>query len=110
MPYFAINEQANIVNEEEAQYEYAVFDKIFKKITEVMWFALALGFEKVNKQLIRVSKGERTEKIEFVEISIDYLFNYLAMLHLVYVIKTEDDYIDQFYCFFRLHWNFEVTS
>lgn len=102
--YYALNEYAGYLNDEKgAQDEY----NLFKKIPEIdfkEWFALALGLEKENHKLLKIDEHIEIET-PFLNESVDYLTNYAAILHLVYVLRTEKDQIKRFKLFFEWFYN-----
>lgn len=102
LPYYALNEVAEGKNSEmAAQREYSIFKKIFTDITLLEWLTLASGLEEKNRTL--VSEEENIEQIEtrFYNISIDYLSNYAAILHLSSVLLSEKEQIAKFKSFFE---------
>ena len=106
LPYYALNEYAQSNNSEIlAQREYDIFQKIFTDITMVEWLALALGFEKENKTLLTFEEDIKEKENQFSNTSIDYLSNYAAMLHLAYVLISEEQQDEKFKKYFEWFYN-----
>lgn len=104
LPYYALNEFATGQGlEENAQKEYQVFSKLFKEITALDWMALAIGGEKENKKLI-VSDDCFSNTIFNIE-TIDYLYNYAALLHFAIVWKTKETADERFISFFEWYYD-----
>lgn len=106
LPYFALNELAEgTKNEVSAQREYSMFKSIFTDIPLIEWLAVALGFEKEIKTLIKIDIPKDNSNIVFSGASVDFLSNYAAMLHLASVLRTDTEQISRFRNFFEWFYN-----
>lgn len=106
LPYYALNEFADGMNDEEtAQKEYSLFKRIYKDITLFEWIALALGLEEENKTLLAFDENAEEAETVFCNTSVDYLTNYAAMLHLSAILITEKDRFDGFRKYFEWLYN-----
>lgn len=111
LPYSAISEHASVKCDEQiGQNEYKIFDEIFQRITMEVWFKLAEEKIKYNPIIIQDKLGVVSPKVKFVKNSIDYLFNYMAMIHLAYVLRTEKNNISQYFSFFKWYYDYSLVS
>lgn len=110
-PYPAISEHASLKCDEKiALNEYKIFDEIFKKINPFIWFNLAQGKIIENPVIIPRKTSFPSSQISFVEKSVDYLFNYMAMLHLAYVLRTKEKQLQRFFSFYEWYYNHSLIS
>lgn len=110
-PYPAISEHASLKGDERvALNEYKIFDEMFKRIDPFVWFNLAQG--KITKNPIVISRniGFLSPQISFIEKSVDYLFNYMAMLHLAYVLRKEKNQLQRFFSYYEWYYNNSLVS
>ena len=106
-PLFALNEGAASTGAPEIiKEEYEKFKHIYDEKYYNDWFALAFNLERKFKNVISIPDSIiKASTLKIDTASIDYLLNYAAMLHFVYVLRTNKNQNDRFKSYFEWLYN-----